>query len=76
MNESVLSSVIFAAQFSVAATIVCIGVIVVALTLVALNQLFHKYWIPVNLVKWINESLKPDETVKKKIPPTIDNGKN
>ena len=75
MNEiTVLSSIIYAAQFSVAATIICIGVMVLAITAIALNQLFHKYWISVNLFKWINESLKQDDPSKKKV--TQDNGKN
>ena len=76
MNENTLSGIIYAAQFSVAATIICIGVMVLAVTAIALNQLFHKYWIPVNLFKWINESLKQEDPSKKKIPPTLDNGKN
>lgn len=76
MNENVLSSIIFAAQFSVAAVIVCVGTIVIAATAIALNQLFHRYWIPVNVFKWINDSLKPDEPSKKKVPPTLDHGKN
>jgi hypothetical protein len=75
MNESVLSTVIYAAQFSVAVTILCIGIVVVALTAVALNQLFHKFWIPVNLFKWINESLKQDDASKKKAL-NQDHGKN
>lgn len=76
MNESILSGVILAAQFSVAATIICIGIIVLALTAIALNQLFHKYWLPVNVFKWINENLKQDDQPKKKVSPTLDNGKN
>ena len=75
MNESVLSTVIYAAQFSVAVTILCIGIVVIALTAVALNQLFHKFWIPVNLFKWINESLKQDDASKKKAL-NQDHGKN
>jgi len=74
MNENTLSGIIYAAQFSVAATIICIGVMVLAATAIALNQLFHKYWIPVNLFKWINESLKQDDPSKKKV--TQDHGKN
>jgi hypothetical protein len=73
MNENVLSSIIYAAQFSVAATIICIGVMVLAVTAIALNQMFHRYWIPVNLFKWINESLRQDDPSKKK--GTQDNGK-
>jgi hypothetical protein len=77
MNEiNVLSSIIYAAQFSIAATIICIGVIVLAVTAIALNQLFHKYWLPVNVFKWINENIKQDDTSKKKVPPTLNNEKN
>ena len=76
MNENVLASIISAAQFSVAAVIACIGIMVIAATAIALNQLFHRYWIPVNVFKWINENMKQDEPSKKKVPPTLDHGKN
>jgi len=74
MNENVLSGIIYAAQFSVAATIICIGILVLAATAIILNQLFNKYWIPVNLFRMINDALKPEDPSKKK--DTQDHGKN
>jgi hypothetical protein len=51
MNESVLSGIIFAAQFSVGAVISSVGILALAGTFIAVNRLFHMFWIPTNLVQ-------------------------
>lgn len=51
MNDSVLSGIIFAAQFSVGAVISSVGVLTLAGTFIAVNRLFHMFWIPTNLVQ-------------------------
>ena len=78
MNESVLSGIISAAQFSVGAVISAVGILALAGTFIAVNRLFHMFWIPTNLaqkiVGFINENgaavkkPEPDATKRTKKP--------
>ena len=71
MNESVLSSIIFAAQFSVATIIASVGVLIVAVTAIALNRLFHTFWIPTNFVQWLTNFINDKGAAQRKIEPTV-----
>ena len=75
MNESVLSSIIFAAQFSVASVIASVGVLILAVTVIALNRLFHTFWIPTNFLQWISNFLNDKGAVQRKIEPSVKSSK-
>lgn len=74
MNESVLSSIILAAQFSVATIIASVGVLILAITAIALNRLFHTYWISTNFMQWITNVLNDKAAVPKKLDPVLPGG--
>ena len=71
MNESVLSGVIFAAQFSVAAIISAVGILVLAGTFIAVNRLLHMFWIPTNLVQKLFNLLNDKGAASKRTEPTV-----
>jgi len=74
MNESVLSGIIFAAQFSVATIIASVGVLILAVTVIALNRLFHMFWIPTNFVQRVSNFLNDKGAVIKKQDPILQGG--
>lgn len=74
MNESVLSGIIFAAQFSVASMVASIGILVLAVTVIALNRLFHMYWIPTNFASKISNFLNDKGSVQRKLDPILPGG--
>ena len=74
MNESVLSSIIFAAQFSVATIIASVGVLILAVTAIALNRLFHTFWIPTNFFQWVSNFLNDKNTTQKRLDPVLPGG--
>jgi len=71
MSESVLSGVIFAAQFSVAAIISAVGILALSATFIAVNRLFHMFWIPTNMVQRLFNLLNEKGAVKR-TEPTVD----
>ena len=73
MNESVLSSIIFAAQFSVATIIASVGVLILAITIIALNRLFHMFWVPTNFMQKMSNFLDGKGSIPKKQDPIIPN---
>ena len=74
MNESVLSGIIFAAQFSVASMVASIGILVLAVTVIALNRLFHMYWIPTNFASKISNFLNDKGSAVKRQDPVLPGG--
>lgn len=74
MNESVLSGIIFAAQFSVATIIASVGVLILAITIIALNRLFHMFWIPTNFMQKVSNFLNDKSAVTKKLDPVLPGG--
>lgn len=74
MNESVLSGIIFAAQFSVATIIASVGVLILAVTVIALNRLFHMFWIPTNFLQKVSNFLNDKSAVTKKLDPVLPGG--
>jgi len=74
MNESVLSGIIFAAQFSVATIIGSVGILILAVTVIALNRLFHMYWIPTNFTQSISNFLNDKGAVQRKLDPILPGG--
>ncbi len=73
MNESVLSGIIFAAQFSVATMIGSVGILILAITFIALNRLFVMFWIPTNFLQWITNTLNDKAAVPKRLDPLFEN---
>ena len=71
MSESVLSGVIFAAQFSVAAVIGSVGILVLAATFIAVNRLLHMFWIPTNMVQKLFNLLNEKGAASKRTEPTV-----
>ena len=74
MNESVLSGIIFAAQFSVASMVASIGILVLAVTAIALNRLFHMYWIPTNFANKLSNFLNDKGSAVKRQDPVLPGG--
>jgi len=74
MNESVLSGIIFAAQFSVATIIASVGVLILAVTVIALNRLFNMFWVPTNFLQWMTNALHDKGVAPKKLDPIIPGG--
>lgn len=70
MNDSVLSGVIYAAQFSVAAIISSVGILALAATFIAVNRLLHMFWIPTNLVQKMYNFLGDKGAANKRTEPT------
>lgn len=70
MNDSVLSGVIYAAQFSVAAIISSVGILALAATFITVNRLLHMFWIPTNLVQKMYNFLGDKGAANKRTEPT------
>jgi hypothetical protein len=60
MNEFAITGIIMAAQFSVTAVIWAVSVLVLVLMVIAINRLFHMFWIPTRVMQrifgFINEN--------------------
>jgi hypothetical protein len=42
------------AEFMVGALLICIGISIIAGTIILLNRLFAKYWVPVKIFSYVN----------------------
>ena len=47
-------AIVGAAEFMVGALLICIGISIIAGTIILLNRLFAKYWLPVKIFSYVN----------------------
>lgn len=52
MDSAAASTIIGAAQFLVGSILICIGIAVISATILMLNRLFSKWWVPVKLTNY------------------------
>ena len=52
MDSAAASTIISAAQFLVGSILICMGLSVIAATILLLNRVFAKWWVPVKLTNY------------------------
>ena len=48
------TAIVGSAEFMVGALLICIGISIIAGTIILLNRLFAKYWVPVKIFSYVN----------------------
>ncbi len=53
VDAQMASAIVGAAEFLVGSILVCLGILVICSTLVLLNRLFTRYWVPIKLFSYL-----------------------
>jgi len=65
VDSQTAAVIVGAAEFLVGSVLVCLGILVISATAVALNRLFTRYWHPIKIFSYVqplpSENKSPDK---------------
>ena len=63
-----LASIVNSASFVLNAVLICIGMLVIVSTILAIDNLIYRYWKPIKIIWYVQQLTTPEAKAEKKEP--------